>query len=208
VNVLIHVFPMCSHARKGALEVSPGICWVRRRYLRVPTHVQSQACRGDNVQRAVSWFVFRVFVLGYSFVHLGRQEEREPSYCDRVLWKSLPTLISHVECQGVAGHPSIPTSDHKPVSAHFRLYCPPPVTAIEYGHTSQLPRIVFSELRGSQLFAADIHTSDPYIEFYADADGVLVTSSKGVPRTPVKSNTLNPRYTWTALHGKGCRVLG
>ena len=40
---------------------------------------------------------------------LGRQMEREPSYCDRVLWKSLPAFRSDVVCHGAAGHPGIIT---------------------------------------------------------------------------------------------------
>lgn len=50
--------------------------------------------------------------------HLG---QRTPSYCDRVLWKSMPHCRRHVE-QLVFGCPDeVTTSDHKPVVSIFRV---------------------------------------------------------------------------------------
>jgi hypothetical protein len=45
--------------------------------------------------------------------------QRLPSYCDRVLWKSMPPLASHVQLQTLSHLPNVTTSDHKPVT-HIR----------------------------------------------------------------------------------------
>lgn len=51
------------------------------------------------------------------------KNQRVSSWCDRVLWKSLPALAGDVQLVdgSYTGHPSIATSDHKPVSAAFEL---------------------------------------------------------------------------------------
>lgn len=51
------------------------------------------------------------------------KSQRTPSYCDRVLWKSMPPakgLLTQEMCTAV---PATSTSDHKPVVALFKL-CP------------------------------------------------------------------------------------
>lgn len=48
-------------------------------------------------------------------------KKRIPSYCDRVLWKSLPGMSSDIHCEYVSCYESITTSDHKPVAASFFL---------------------------------------------------------------------------------------
>ncbi|GAB0497030.1 hypothetical protein MMPV_008353 [Pyropia vietnamensis] len=56
------------------------------------------------------------------------QKERVPSYCDRVLWHSLPVHRKHAVLLEYNAVPSINTSDHKPVYAVFELTVPRPLT--------------------------------------------------------------------------------
>ncbi|KAJ0400692.1 hypothetical protein ATCC90586_008595 [Pythium insidiosum] len=51
--------------------------------------------------------------------------QRVPSYCDRVLHKSLPGLRRRLKCQSFQCVESITTSDHKPVRATFRIATTP-----------------------------------------------------------------------------------
>jgi len=52
--------------------------------------------------------------------------QRMPSYCDRVLWSSLPGLASLVTPTEYTCLPNVSTSDHKPVRAGFDLTLIPP----------------------------------------------------------------------------------
>lgn len=56
------------------------------------------------------------------------QKERVPSFCDRVLWHSLPVHRKHAVLLEYNAVPSIITSDHKPVYAVFELTVPRPLT--------------------------------------------------------------------------------
>ncbi|GLD93678.1 hypothetical protein PINS_up002283 [Pythium insidiosum] len=51
--------------------------------------------------------------------------QRVPSYCDRVLHKSLPALRRRLKCQSFQCVESIATSDHKPVRATFCITTTP-----------------------------------------------------------------------------------
>eukprot|EP00299_Pterocystis_sp_00344_P019152 c9528_g1_i1.p1 GENE.c9528_g1_i1~~c9528_g1_i1.p1 ORF type:complete len:561 (+),score=103.89 c9528_g1_i1:26-1684(+) len=65
--------------------------------------------------------------------------QRIPSYCDRVLWHSLPAVKSAVTPISVTSVPAIDTSDHKPVRALFRLRTfEEPVKFSEPNENSQL----------------------------------------------------------------------
>ena len=47
--------------------------------------------------------------------------QRIPSYCDRILYKSLPAYSENIELLEFTSCPEITTSDHKPVSATFKI---------------------------------------------------------------------------------------
>ena len=49
------------------------------------------------------------------------KEQRVPSYCDRVLWKSMPPLARCVSKLSFDSLPQVSTSDHKPVLATFAV---------------------------------------------------------------------------------------
>eukprot|EP01052_Picozoa_sp_SAG31_P017290 SAG31_NODE_1177_length_9532_cov_6.655465_5_plen_1084_part_00 len=52
---------------------------------------------------------------------------RTPSWCDRVLWASMPGSSGCVHLQGVGSDTGLTTSDHKPVYAGFRVAVPKPI---------------------------------------------------------------------------------
>lgn len=63
--------------------------------------------------------------------------QRVSSWCDRVLWKSLPGYKDDVKPLTYAAHPSISTSDHKPVHASFEVNIRPvPSHTLSSGRTS------------------------------------------------------------------------
>ena len=102
--------------------------------------------------------------------------QRVPSYCDRVLWKSLPTVISCVEQTKYNPVPEVSTSDHKPIVAHFTISVPPmpperpSLGAVHGGHY----RVQIKRLQLTNILAADLGgTSDPYLCFYTSPRGVL-----------------------------------
>jgi endonuclease/exonuclease/phosphatase family metal-dependent hydrolase len=49
------------------------------------------------------------------------KDQRIPSYCDRVLWKSMPPLAGKLVQTKYTSLPRVSTSDHKPVVATFEL---------------------------------------------------------------------------------------
>jgi len=51
-------------------------------------------------------------------------ETRIPSYCDRVLWCSLPRSRKYLKQLQYESFPSVSTSDHKPVNAMFSIEVP------------------------------------------------------------------------------------
>ena len=60
---------------------------------------------------------------------LQYKDQRVPSYCDRVLWKSMPPLAHHLEQTEYRAVPEVSTSDHKPVLSAFTIR--PPSTPMQ-----------------------------------------------------------------------------
>ena len=52
----------------------------------------------------------------------NNKKNQNPSYCDRVLWRSLPGFVDHVEPTSYESHMTMMQSDHRPVSASFRVH--------------------------------------------------------------------------------------
>ena len=52
----------------------------------------------------------------------NNKKNQNPSYCDRVLWRSLPGFVDHVEPTSYKSHMTMMQSDHRPVSASFRVH--------------------------------------------------------------------------------------
>jgi hypothetical protein len=127
--------------------------------------------------------------------------KRTPSYCDRVLHKSLPRLEQFLSRGALTPHPSIKSSDHKPVSCDFDLDCRPPPQAAAKKDSE--PRFVvrFHNLSGTDLIDKDWgKTSDPYIRFYASANDIVRKRADGrQPRTEHVAKTLNPKWSDSAV---------
>jgi hypothetical protein len=52
----------------------------------------------------------------------NNKKNQNPSYCDRVLWRSLPGFVDHVEPMSYESHMDMMQSDHRPVSATFKVH--------------------------------------------------------------------------------------
>jgi hypothetical protein len=58
--------------------------------------------------------------------------KRTPSYCDRILWRSLPGKTSSMRFMGMENCEKLETSDHKPVRAMFDVGSLYTITLIHY----------------------------------------------------------------------------
>ncbi len=113
------------------------------------------------------------------------QPKRVQSYCDRVLWRSLPRLMKDVHCDSMEGHAAITTSDHKPVSGAFRLSVRAPVQ-LQPTQAHAAPILEFGDIAASDLMAADVSgQSDPYIRFFSYPPGLFHPRNVS-PQTPTR----------------------
>lgn len=76
-----------------------------------------------------------------SFVYT---EQRMPSWCDRVLWHSMPAVLDNVEQQTLEPLPDINTSDHKPIRSVFRVTRSP--NPVLFGHRHEELQLRLSNL--------------------------------------------------------------
>ena len=84
---------------------------------------------------------------------IRHQEERTPSYCDRILWKSLESLQGCTTQQKLASPSEVSTSDHKPVYAQFTVKTP---NALGQLFQKKLCPEAFPVVRVSHLKARDV----------------------------------------------------
>jgi hypothetical protein len=128
--------------------------------------------RADQLRAAQregkAWFGFRegdiAFQPTFSMKRVSGFQyaaKRVPSWCDRVLWHSLPGVAAHVTCTAYEAHPSISSSDHKPVSASFNVTLHPAETLRVNPAASTLavaaaPRLAFPDgIEGKDLLGLD-----------------------------------------------------
>ncbi|KAI9990184.1 hypothetical protein PInf_020767 [Phytophthora infestans] len=119
--------------------------------------------------------------------------ERVPSYCDRVLYKSLPGLRGSLKLQRFSCFEAIATSDHKPIAAAFQVNQTPQINS---GSAENSTLVEISELIGKDLLGLDIAgLSDPYVKFYSTpSNAVQVDTSGSHPSTVTISNTCSPMW--------------
>eukprot|EP01065_Artemidia_motanka_P037848 TRINITY_DN46754_c0_g1_i1.p1 TRINITY_DN46754_c0_g1~~TRINITY_DN46754_c0_g1_i1.p1 ORF type:complete len:854 (+),score=166.02 TRINITY_DN46754_c0_g1_i1:57-2618(+) len=126
----------------------------------------------------------------YSYV-----PERVPSYCDRVLWKSMPHCADCVVQESLVAVPDVTSSDHKPVRSVFTVRpsrSPHPSVFLRPHQVELAGAIYVKNLQATDLLAADSDgTSDPYVTFRSVPPGLL---SGATPRTKWKPSTLNPKW--------------
>ena len=122
------------------------------------------------------------------------KKQRTPSYCDRVLWKTLvPKYASQVRQMLLNGVGDVTTSDHKPVVSALHIA---PTPQFEFSKEVEAT-INLSQLKLTDIMAADLGlTSDPYCRFYTHPPGLLKAGKQGA-KTPViffvgKNAKVNP----------------
>mmetsp|Transcript_70882 Transcript_70882/g.188619 ORF Transcript_70882/g.188619 Transcript_70882/m.188619 type:complete len:608 (+) Transcript_70882:129-1952(+) len=111
------------------------------------------------------------------------KDQRIPSYCDRVLWKSMHA--GRVKQTMLKSLPAISTSDHKPVVAGFEVV--PSVGLLRINRS--MPVLRASGFQVTGLVSADMTGgSDPYLVFFTNPPEVLSPHSQA-PISKVKSVT-------------------
>jgi len=132
------------------------------------------------------------------------KDQRVPSYTDRIMYKSSPSLSENLKQYAYEACEDFITSDHKPVRGAFSLV---PNDSVSPRTVEVKYRLTFSQLECSDLPQADVGgTSDPYIKFIWDAidmheENKMINlkfwelgRKKPFPKTPYKSKTLDPKW--------------
>ena len=86
-------------------------------------------------------------VVGYE-----HKDQRIPSWCDRVLWKSMLPHWKRVVQKSLASVPAVSTSDHKPVVAAFEIEQSSALVKARVG----MPVIWLSDVTVEGLIDADV----------------------------------------------------
>ena len=96
--------------------------------------------------------------------------KRTPSYCDRILWKSMPPLHGRLVQSSLFSVPQVSSSDHKPVVSTLEVTPSPRLTRTPAPQAT----IRISGLCLCDILAADMTgTSDPFCVFYTHPQGLL-----------------------------------
>ncbi len=97
------------------------------------------------------------------------QPQRVPSYCDRILYKSLPGVRKNLKLGGFQCVESISTSDHKPVMASFQVACTPSISSTQ-DHMERT-KVEIKDLMAKDLLGMDMMgQSDPYVRILLSFD--------------------------------------
>jgi len=141
---------------------------------------------------------------GYAY-----NSKRLPSYCDRILFYSLPTLVERKTLKQLdlwSDGFGVTTSDHKPVSSVFHVTLMRKSQLVKRDTSSNKPkslralglRLVFSNLECKNLLAQDLNgLADPYLVLYSKDIFPLEKGSSPnnpVARTKVVFRSLNPAW--------------
>jgi len=108
------------------------------------------------------------------------KKQRIPSYCDRVLWKSMPVGVGRVEQKLLRSVPQVSTSDHKPVIAAFD---------VEQSLLVERSLINFHSLEFTALSVKLLPTTKRHVRMYFK----FFTNPPGLLRTKYHSETAAPK---------------
>ena len=123
---------------------------------------------------------------------------RVPSWCDRVLWSSLPGAASKIEQLDYVSAPTLASSDHTPVSALFKLDVSVP--RMERGLLLGSCTLVLSRLSASGLKPADSNgLADPYLQVYPEFGH---DEDRAAAHSTIKHKTLSPSWDGEELRIK------
>jgi hypothetical protein len=136
---------------------------------------------------------------------LTHLSQRTPSYCDRILWKSMPPCAGLLEQTELTSVERVSTSDHKPVVAAFTLTPSAGVfrsaTAVPASPASPASLAVgrctikVSNLSVRDILVSDfIGTSDPFCVFFTHPEGLITTEGR-------RRTTIKPRVRAGATSG-------
>jgi len=104
-------------------------------------------------------------------------EKRVPSWCDRVLWKSLPGFVNNVTLKLYEACKDYKTSDHKPIRAGFSVELPDALPPIEM--RTEIVHFVITGLKASimeHMWEERVtDTPDPFIVFLPEPTDLEIT---------------------------------
>lgn len=145
------------------------------------------------------------------------QSLRLPSYCDRILWRSLPLHKTHIKQTEYSSVPRIDSSDHKPVYAVFDMVIPLPVPIIPFPAPRDSVKCVidFKRLVLHGLYEKRTEVEDGVFKYDVLSDGALALHENSA--TSKSMNTLrrmdtdtSPSHTtrrvYVDFHGSGLFV--
>ncbi len=129
---------------------------------------------------------------------ISYKEQRAPSYCDRILWRSQPWAGNDtVVPEKVEPLEKVSTSDHKPVRGIYKINFVPKLSYSNVTENSIVAHLNIKKVRGFKLTASDIGgTSDPYLKFRLFPENTLVMPKTELRKlnSSYKSANLNPNY--------------
>jgi hypothetical protein len=114
------------------------------------------------------------------------KKKRIPSYCDRVLWKSMPPLAANVTQSFLCSAPNVSTSDHKPVYAGFDITPSLPIGRLQPGEQPPLVRL-------DQVVVNGVSNTDRvYLVFQTNPSGLLGEKPPKTATTPSSKSASVP----------------
>ena len=132
-------------------------------------------------------------------------EKRIPSFCDRVLWKTLPGnshLITNDTFEAATG---FMTSDHKPVRAGFTINLGRPAETESFKKGLDTELVITSlkaELTRNLSFDKAVDVPDPYLEFETWPAKLITAKGKSKKhklRTKHQNNNVKPDWSKETL---------
>lgn len=139
---------------------------------------------------------------GYQY---QKKKLRVPSYCDRILWKHMPSRADCLKLRSFTAAPELITSDHKAVMADFDLQCRSHV-AVGTGSRDEYPQVLITQLRGHDLLPSDTNQlADPYVVFESDPPNLFNRPKSKPKKTGTVMKNLSPKWSdddVPALHAR------
>ncbi len=126
------------------------------------------------------------------------KQQRASSWCDRILWHSLPGYEGDITPLEYTSLPDVGTSDHKPIRAGFEVALNKPYPTHKKKGAS-LWTVKFEYVKGTNLEAMDkkigsktAGSSDPYVKIYTVPDLPKALGKKVV--LPCRKKQLSPKW--------------
>lgn len=130
------------------------------------------------------------------------QALRVPSYCDRILWHSLPLHRNHVKLREYNSVASIDTSDHKPVYASFDVVIPKPIRiySLPAPRDSLKCTIDFKRLRLHGLYEKRAECDENGLKYEVLEDGALGAVHEESGNATTEADNTSASHTRRVVH--------